>query len=56
MHSRKQILFIPAPDFCLSNPSRRKRNNAPLRDAPASMSPGVSPTPSNTGAVRGSSL
>jgi hypothetical protein len=26
VHSRKQILFILAPDFCLSNPRRRKRS------------------------------
>jgi len=37
------------PDFCLSNPRRRKRNNAPLRDAPASMTPGRSSTLSNPG-------
>jgi hypothetical protein len=26
VHSRKQILFILAPDFYLSNPRRRKRD------------------------------
>ena len=41
--------WLLTSDFCLSDPRRHKGNNAPLRDAPASMSPGRSSTPSNSG-------